>query len=146
MSTVADQFTRAKITVAASAVAAAAVLTPAVAAHAQPITIPDLPTSPLTSLFGTDPIEGPLTLSTETPWWWVGGSSPNPNPALVSFAPLAASGTTIIDFQVLSLVPGFFQPVAGAILRLVPQFDVCVAGLGASLSAYGRVTVKTSAC
>lgn len=146
MSTVADQLTRAKVAVAASALAAAAVLTPAVAAQAQPITMPDLPASPLTSLFGTDPIEGPLMLSTETPWWWIGGSSPNPNPALVSLAPLAVSGTTIIDFQPLSLIPGFLQPIVGAALSLVPQFDVCVAGLGVSLSAYGRVTVKSSAC
>lgn len=145
MSTVADQLTRAKVAVAASALATAAVLTPAVAAQAQPITMPDLPASPLSSLFGTDPIEGPLMLSTESPWWWI-GSSPNPNPSVVSLAPLAVSGTTIIDFQPLALIPGFLQPIAGAALSLVPQFDVCVAGLGVSLSAYGRVTVKSSAC
>lgn len=145
MSTVADKFTRAKVAAAASAVSCAAVLTPAVAAQAQPLTMPDLPASPLTGMFGTDPIEGPLTLSTGSPWWWV-GNSPNPNPALVSLAPLASTGTTIVDFTPLSLLPGFIQPVAGAIIGVVPQFNVCIAGLGASLSAYGRVTVKTSAC
>lgn len=145
MSTIADQFLRAKVAVGAGAVAAAAVLTPAVAAHAQPITMPDLPASPLVSMFGTDPIESPFTLSTETPWWWI-GNSPNPNPQIVSLAPLAVSGTTIIDFQPLSLIPGFLQPIAGAALSIVPQFNVCVAGLGVSLGAYGRVTVKSGAC
>jgi hypothetical protein len=147
MLTVADQVTKVKVAAAASALAAAAVLTPAVAAHAQPITMPSIPASPLASMFGSDPIEGPVTLSTDTPWWWIGGHSPNsPNPQLVSLAPLAVSGTTIIDFQPLSLVPGFLQPIVGALTNLVPQFNVCVAGLGVSVGAYGRVTVKTSAC
>ena len=72
------------------------------------MTMPSIPTSPLTDMFGTDPILGPISLPTGTPWWWI-GDSPNPNPALVSFAPLASSGTTIIDFQPLSLVPGFIN-------------------------------------
>lgn len=145
MLTVADQVTKFKVAAAASALAAATVLTPAIAAQAEPITMPSLPESPLTSMFGTDPIEGPLMLSTETPWWWI-GNSPNPNPQLVSLAPLAVSGTTIIDFQPLALIPGFLQPIVGAALSIVPQFNVCVAGLGVSLGAYGRVTVKSGAC
>src|SRR5690242_12357179 len=133
---VADRFTRLKVAAAASALATAAVLTPAIAAEAQPLTMPSLPALPLSGAFGTDPILGPITLSTESPWWWI-GNSPNPNPALVSFAPLAASGTTILDFQPLLLIPGFLQPVAGAVLSLIPQFNVCVAGLGASVGSYG---------
>lgn len=142
---VADRFTKLKVGVAVSALATAAVLTPAVAAQAQPATMPDISASPLTSMFGSDPIEGPIMFSTATPWWWL-GNSPNPNPALISSAPLSPTGTTIIDFQPLSLIPGFLQPLVGAILNIIPKFNVCVAGLGVSLSAYGRVTVKTSAC
>jgi hypothetical protein len=145
MLTVADQFTRLKVGVAASSLAAAAVLTPAVIAHAQPITMPSIPASPLTDMFGSDPILGPVTLSTQAPWWWI-GNSPNPNPSLVSLAPLADSATTILDFQPLSLVPGFLQPIAKAVLGLLPQFSVCVAGLGVSLGLYGRVSVKSGAC
>lgn len=142
---VADRFTKLKVGVAASALATAAVLTPAVAAQAQPLTMPSMPASPMADLFGTDPILGPMTFSVATPWWWV-GDSPNPNPSIVSLAPLAVTGTTIIDFQPLVLIPGFLQPIAGAILGAVPQFNVCVAGLGVSLGSYGRVTVKTGAC
>lgn len=145
MSTVADRFTRAKVAIAASAVAVAAVLTPAIAAEAQPITMPTIPVSPLSSLFGTDPIEGPLIVSTDSPWWWV-GASPNPNPKLISFAPLSPSATTIVEFQVLSLLPGFLQPLAKPVLGALPEINVCVGGLGASLSGYGRVSVKSSAC
>ncbi len=142
---VADQVLGLKAGVAATALAVGAVLTPSVVAHAQPVTLPSIPASPLTDMFGTDPILGPMTFSTETPWWWI-GNSPNPNPALVSLAPLAASGTTIIDFQPLTLIPGFAQPLVGAVLSAVPQFNVCVAGLGVSLGSYGRVTVKSGAC
>jgi hypothetical protein len=107
--------------------------------------MPSIPASPLTNIFGTDPILGPITFSTETPFWWI-GNSPNPNPSLVSFAPLAASGTTIIDFQPLALLPGFLQPIGAAVLGVFPQFNVCVAGLGVSMGSYLHVTVKSSAC
>jgi hypothetical protein len=141
MSAVATNFTNFKMGAAASAIAAAAILTPAAVAAAKP----DLmPTSPVTHIFDTGPSLGPVQFSTDAPWWWV-GDRPNPK-AAAAIAPLATPGTTIFEFTPLSFVPGFLKPVVGWFLSFIPQFNVCVGGLGVSVGPYGSVSVKTGAC
>jgi hypothetical protein len=146
MSAVATQFTNFKMGAAATVIAAAAVLTPAAIAQARPDFMPATPVTNMlsTDMFGTDPILGPVSFSLETPWWW--GDGPNPNASARTLAPLAVTGTTIFEFQPLSLVPGFLKPIAGWFLGFIPHFSICFAGLGVSVGPYGTVSVKTGAC
>lgn len=145
MSAVATKFTNFKVSAAATVIAAAAILTPAALAEAKP-DLNLMPTTPLTNLFGTDPIAGPIQLSLDAPWWWV-GDGPNPNASSNSLAPLAVTGTTIFQFSVLSFFPGFLQPLAGWFIGLIPNFSICFAGLGLSVvGPYGTVSLKTGAC
>jgi hypothetical protein len=131
MSTVTTYFTKFQMVAAACAIAAAAVLTPAAVAAAKP----DLmPTTPLTHMFDTGPIFGPISFSQSSPWWWL-GNSPDPN------------GTTtavILSFQPLALLPGFIQPLLGFFKGI--NLDVCVAGLSARIGPYGTVSVKEGTC
>jgi hypothetical protein len=143
MSAVATHFTNFKMGAAASVIAAAAIFTPAALAQAKP-DLNLMPTTPLTNMFGTDPIAGPIQFSLDVPWWWV-GHGPNPN-AAAAIAPLAAPGTTVFEFSPLSLFPGFLQPIAGWFLGFVPHFSICVAGLGVSVGPYGTLSVKTGSC
>ena len=149
MSTVANvwaaQVTKFQAAVAACLIAAAAVLTPAAIAKAQPDLLPSIPTSPISSAFGSDPILGPVSFSTDVPWWWY-GNSPSPVGASLSLTSSTLPGNVIFVFQPLALFPGFLQPVAGWFLGLLPQASICFAGLGASFGPYGTVTVKTGAC
>lgn len=149
MTTVANQLTKLQSALAACAIAIAAVLTPAAIAEAQPALAPSIPASPITDMFGTDPILGPVTFSADVPWWWV-GNSPNPNAPTAALTPLAPPpGNVIFYFQPLALVPGFLQPVAGWFLNLLPTASICfgaLGGLGASFGPYGTITVRTGAC
>jgi hypothetical protein len=129
---------------AASAIAAAAVLTPAAIAQAKPDLLPVTSLNDVfsTNLFGSDPILGPVQLSQDVPWWWL-GNGPNPSAALAPFS----TPTTIFEFSILSLVPGFLQPLAGWFVRLIPNIVVCVAGISLSvIGPYGTVSLKTGAC
>jgi hypothetical protein len=148
MSTVATLWT-AQVTkfqaVVAACLIAAAVLTPAAIAKAQPDLMPAIPTSPISSAFGSDPILGPVSLSTDVPWWWF-NNSPNPIGASFSLGSSDLPGNVIFYFSPLALFPGFLQPVAGWFLGLLPQASICWAGLGASFGPYGTITVKTGAC
>lgn len=158
MTTVVTKFSRGTTKLqagtAALAIAAAATLTPAAIAQATPDLVPASPFTNVlsTDMFGTDPILGPMQISAETPWWWV-GSGPNPNvdptaDARNRIAALAPSlpGTTIFEFTPLAFVPGFLKPLAGWFLNLIPRFSVCFAGLGVSVGPYGTLSVKTGAC
>lgn len=148
MTTVANfwttQFTRFQAGVAACIIAAAAVLTPAIA-EAQPDILPSIPSSPLIDSLGTDPILGPMTFSTDLPWWWF-GDSPHPIGASLSLTSAELPGDVIFVFQPLALFPGFLRPIAGWFLGLLPNASICFAGLGASFGPYGTITVKTGAC
>ncbi|KAE9673329.1 hypothetical protein GP721_34965 [Enterobacteriaceae bacterium TzEc077] len=93
-------------------------------------------------MFGTDPILGPVSFSLDANVipWWVGGN----NAANLVLPP---SGTTIFEFSVVSLFPGFIQPLVGWFTRLIPNFSICVAGLGFSvIGPYGTVSLKTGQC
>lgn len=151
MSTVANfwtaQLTKFQAGVAALIIAAAAVLTPAAIAHAQPDLMPTIPASPLTDIFGTEPILGPINFSADVPWWWFGTPDPNAAAAITPAPPIP--GNIIFVFQPLALVPGFLQPVAGWFLNLLPTANICFGafgGLGASFGPYGTITVRTGAC
>lgn len=141
MATNNTHITKLRVGAAACALAAATTLTPAAVAHAKPDPVP---VSPLTDEFW-QPSLGPVELSQETPWWWV-GNSPNPNASSNALAPLAQTGETIFEFTPLALVPGFLKPVAGWFLNLIPQFSVCFAGLGVKVGPYGSVKVTRGSC
>jgi len=147
MTTVATHFTKFQVGAAAAAITAAAVLTPAAIAQARPDLMPTAPVTELfsTEMFGTDPILGPIQFSTENPdWWWLGDGGGTAQAGAVST--LALPGTTVFEFTPLSFVPGFLKPIAGWFLSLIPQFNICLGGLGVSVGPYGSLTVKTGAC
>jgi hypothetical protein len=144
MSTIASYFTKFQVGAAATAITAAAVLTPAALAQAKPDLLPAAPVlnSISTDMFGTDPILGPVSFSLDAQWpWYVGGNNAN---AVSTLA--APGGTTIFDFSPLSLVPGFFKPLVGWFLNFVPRFSICIGGLGVSVGPYATLSVKTGAC
>jgi hypothetical protein len=138
MSAVATTFTKFQIGAAASAIAAAAVLTPAVVAHA-------VPAAPLPQSLGSSlgSILCGLTGSTSctptspdgilsNPLLWVGTPDKTPPPT-----------TTILSFQPLSLLPGFVQPLFGWFKNI--NLEVCVAGAGVKVGPYGTVSVSLGA-
>ena len=136
MSAVATRFTQLQMVAAATAVAAAAVLTPAAVAAAKPDI---MPLAPVTDMIAT----GPMQLAAGIPFWWLDDNSPTPNQVL-AFGPLAPTATTILAFQPLSLLPGFIQPLFGWFNGI--NLGICVAGLGVSVGPYGTVSVKSGAC
>jgi hypothetical protein len=143
MSTVATRFTKFQVGAAAAAITAAAVLTPAAVAQARPDLMPAMPVlnSISTDMFGTDPILGPVSFSLAPP------CVPTDAECLTSFAALAPGGpTTIFEFSPLSFVPGFLKPVVGWFLSFIPNFSICIGGLGASIGPYGTFSIKTNAC
>jgi hypothetical protein len=148
------QFTRFQVTVAAVIVAVAAVLTPAAIAQAKPDLLPTLPTTPLTDVFGTDPILSPVSISSETPYWWLTDNNNSSSSGIgfkipgasLSLGSSALPGNIVFYFAPLALVPGFLRPLAGWFLNLLPQASICFLGLGASFGPYGTITVKTGAC
>jgi hypothetical protein len=159
MTTVVTKFstggTKLQASAAAVAIATAAVFTPAAIAGAKPDLMPATPMTEWfsTDMFGTDPILGPVQLSQDTPWWWL-GDGPNPNASVANagaaIAPLAAVGGTpffVFEFTPLAFVPGFLQPLVGWFLNLIPQFNVCIlGGLGVSVGPYGKLSVKVGGC
>jgi hypothetical protein len=131
MSTGGTYFTKFQMVAASSAVAAAAVLTPAAVAAAKP----DLmPTTPVTQMFSTGPMFGPISFAQSSPWWWF-GNAPDPS---------APPSTVILSFQPLALLPGFIQPLLGFFRAI--NLDVCVAGLSARIGPYGTVSVREGSC
>lgn len=139
MNTISTHFTKFQVGAAACAVAAAATLTPAVIAEARPDLVPITPVSELIGSPSLSPVNA------DGPWWWV-GSSPNKAANASSLAPLAVTGETIFEFSPLALVPGFLQPIAKAVLGLIPQFSICLAGLGVKVGPYGTVKVTRGSC
>lgn len=126
--------TKFQVGIAAGTVAAAATLTPMMAANAAPA----VPLAPITHVVD-NVIQGPLNLmqldaSTwwqNDPWWWVGqGSNPSPG------APILV-GT----FTPLSIIPGFLQDPWKRLTQNI-NFSACFIGAGLKVGPYGTVSVS----
>jgi len=133
-----------QIATAASAIAAAAVLTPVGVAQADTVapvpsaigaaaTLDDCPAgeSDCTALrfapnFSASSV-GPSSIF-QNEFWWFGPANPNPPPS-----------ETFFTFNPLPLIPGFFQPLWGFFTQNL-NFEVCVAGLSVKVGPYGTVS------
>lgn len=132
---------------AACAIAAAAVLTPAAVAHAEPAAlmpttgigaaaVPDCVTDPAVACppsLSPFALTGPSISSLgpgsiiQNPLWWFG--TPNPTPP---------TQTTVFQFYPLALVPGFLQPLFGWFADI--NFEACIGGLTLRIGPYGTVS------
>ena len=151
MSNVATKFqsfgTKFQMGGAACAIAAAAVLTPAAVAHADPvapapmvgalgslINAPDCTEAITTNC--TPPIVGTFSPSLSSspgsifknPLLWIG--TPNPNPP--------ASTRIIWTFQPLNLLPAFVRPLFGWFANI--NFQACIAGISVRVGPYGTIS------
>jgi hypothetical protein len=136
--------TRFQTATAACAIAAAAVLTPAAVANADPAA--PIPMAGVGSAV-CDP-NGPVDCTTVSPFatgphslialspsstifqnglWWFG--TPNPTPP---------TQTTVFTFYPLALVPGFLQPLFGWFSTI--NFEACIGGLTLHIGPYGTVS------
>ena len=132
---------------AACVIAAAAIITPAAVANAEPAApmpttgigaaaVPDCVLDPATAC---PPSLSPFALSGpslsllspssifQNPLWWFG--TPNPTPP---------TQTTVFQFYPLALIPGFLQPLFGWFGNV--NFEFCVAGLTLQIGPYGTVS------
>ncbi|WP_267291311.1 hypothetical protein [Mycobacterium hackensackense] len=110
--------------VATCAVAAAATLTPAIAAQADIAT--PAPLAPVTQVI--DNIAQDNWLQNQL--WWIGTANPNP-----------PAQTTVLVFTPLSLIPGFLKPIYKSITGGL-NFQVCLLGASAKIGPYGTLTVS----
>ncbi|CAN3127734.1 hypothetical protein ACNUDN_07475 [Mycobacterium sp. smrl_JER01] len=133
MSTVAAKLssagTKIQVGTAACAVAAAAALTPAVAAQAD-ITLP-VPAAPAMSDLVTAPLISSVGIAEQGSWIWFGRTKDD-GPAY----------TPIVSFYPLALVPGFLQPLFGWFAKI--NFTACFLGLNARIGPYGTLSVGFS--
>lgn len=116
--------TKFQVGVAACAVAAAATLTPAIAAQADIAT--PAPLAPVTQVL--DNIAQDNWLQNDL--WWIG--TPNPNPP---------AQTTVFTFTPLSMIPGFLKPIYESVTGGL-NFQVCLLGASAKIGPYGTLTVS----
>ena len=149
MSTLAKKFS---VGTAACVIAAAAALTPATVAHADPAmprtTIDQADSAPMSGGFSVIPqlcdpassncaasgsnaqsslsVGGDSTIW-QNPLWWFGTPNPNPPP---QFA--------VLTFYPLALLPGFTRPFFSWFENL--NFEVCIGGLGVRVGPYGAVS------
>jgi len=128
MSAIATRFSNAttkfQVGVATCAVAAAATLTPAIAAQADIAT--PAPLAPVTQVI--DNIGQDNWLQNQL--WWIGTANPNP-----------PAQTTVLVFTPLSLIPGFLKPIYKSITGGL-NFQVCLLGASAKIGPYGTLTVS----
>ncbi|MCV7252982.1 hypothetical protein [Mycolicibacterium fluoranthenivorans] len=128
MSAIATRFSNAttkfQVGVATCAVAAAATLTPAIAAQADIAT--PAPLAPVTQVI--DNIAQDNWLQNQL--WWIGTANPNP-----------PAQTTVLVFTPLSLIPGFLKPIYKSITGGL-NFQVCLLGASAKIGPYGTLTVS----
>ncbi|MGJ6126997.1 hypothetical protein QN239_30890 [Mycolicibacterium sp. Y3] len=110
--------------VATCAVAAAATLTPAIAAQADIAT--PAPLAPVTQVI--DNIAQDNWLQNQL--WWIGSANPNP-----------PAQTTVLTFTPLALIPGFLKPIYKSITGGL-NFQVCLLGASAKIGPYGTLTVS----
>jgi hypothetical protein len=140
--------TRVQAGTAACVIAAAAVLTPAAVAHADPVA--PLPIASLgagvvapvcdpEASANCDAIVSPFAIPSgdssnaalrpilQNPLWWFG--IPNPTPP---------ASTTVFTFYPLALLPGFIRPFFGWFNDI--NFEACVGGLRLHVGPYGTIT------
>lgn len=137
MTTIASKFsaatTKLQVGVAACAVAAAASITPAVVADAQPALMP-AQSSPVTQLLAAGPVLSPASISNiaqSTGWIWIGPTRPD-GPEM----------TPVLTFFPLNLVPGFLKPLFSWFENI--NFSICVFGLGIRIGPYGTISAGFS--
>lgn len=106
-----------------AAVAAVAILTPAVAAQAD-VAAP-APLAPVTHV-----LDGQFPQDTN--FWWFGGANPNPP------APFL-----VLEFQALAFIPGFLED-AWKQWTANWNFQACFMGAGVKIGPYGSVKVTLS--
>ena len=128
MSAIATRFSHAttkfQVTAAACAVAAAATLTPAIAAQADIAT--PAPLAPVTQVL--DNIAQDSWFQNQL--WWIGAANPNPPDQFF-----------VVQFQPLSFIPGVLRPVYKTLTAKL-NFQVCFAGASAKIGPYGTFTVS----
>jgi hypothetical protein len=128
MSALATHFSNAttkfQVGVATCAVAAAATLTPAIAAQADIAT--PAPLAPVTQVL--DNIAQDNWLQNDL--WWIGTANPNP-----------PAQTTVLVFTPLALIPGFLKPIYKSITAGL-NFQVCLLGASAKIGPYGTFTIS----
>lgn len=128
MSAIATRFSHAttkfQVTAAACAVAAAATLTPAIAAQADIAT--PVPLAPVTQVL--DNIAQDNWLQNQL--WWIGEANPDAPPQ-----------TNVLVFTPLALIPGFLKPIYKTITAKL-NFQVCFLGASAKIGPYGTFTVS----
>ncbi len=121
--------TRLQVGTAACAVAAAAVLTPAVAAQAD-LTLP-APTAPALSEIAAAPVLTSVGIAQQGSWIW--------------FGPTKDDGPTynpVVEFFPLALVPNFLEPFFSWFANI--NFTACFFGLNARIGPYGSLSVGFS--
>lgn len=130
MSAIATRFSHAttkfQVTAAACAVAAAATLTPAIAAQADIAT--PAPLAPVTQVL--DNIAQDNWLQNQL--WWIGEDRVPPKPS-----------SQVLVFKPLALIPGFLKPIYKSITGGL-DFRVCFLGASAKIGPYGTFTVSFS--
>ena len=130
MSAIATRFSHAttkfQVTAAACAVAAAATLTPAIAAQADIAT--PAPLAPVTQVL--DNIAQDNWLQNQL--WWIGSDRVPPK-----------SATEVLVFTPLALIPGFLKPIYKSITAGL-DFRVCFLGASAKIGPYGTFSVSFS--
>ncbi|MDX1872126.1 hypothetical protein SBI67_08345 [Mycolicibacterium sp. 120266] len=130
MSALATHFSNAttkfQVGVATCAIAAAATLTPAIAAQADVAT--PAPLAPVSQVLDNLAQDNWL----QNQLWWIGSPRDPAKPA-----------ATVLVFTPLSLIPGFLKPIYKSITANL-NFEVCLLGATAKLGPYGSFTISFS--
>ncbi|WP_369803780.1 hypothetical protein [Mycobacterium sp. NAZ190054] len=124
---------------AACAIAGAAVLTPAVAAQADVLSMPapaapaltEFMQSPVVSNLMAAPALGAGTLA-EQGWWWFHGPGPGED-----------GPTTFFEFTPLALIPNWFKPLYSWFTQSI-NFSTCIFGITLSIGPYGTTKLGYS--
>ncbi|QRZ08324.1 hypothetical protein JN086_08230 [Mycolicibacterium austroafricanum] len=137
MSTVAAKLssvsTKFQVATAATAVAAAAALTPAVIANADiALPAPAAPAMSELANIAAAPALGAASIAQQAGWVWFG-------PADREGAP---ERTTILQFNTAALIPGFIKRWFGWLGQL--NFQACIFGISAVIGPYGTFSATIS--
>lgn len=133
MSTAAAVFstvgTKVQVGAVACAIAGAAVLTPAVAAQADIVTLP-APSAPMISEIMAAPALGAAGVPEQ--WWWFHGPGPGED-----------GPTTFFTFTPLALIPNWIRPLYSWFTQSL-NFSTCIFGITLSIGPYGTTKLGYS--